>query len=110
MIPDDGIESDDEFSHGGGDGDFRALSLFDESFVESADAGIAANGGQGCHVEDGSDLSPTAEDGSLSPEGAAVAAERGETDERGDPAPCQLSEFGHLGQQGLAGDGADTGA
>ena len=57
-VADHGVEDDEEFAHGGGDGDFVGFVLGDEAVVEGFDDGIVPYGDDGGHVEGRSDVSP----------------------------------------------------
>ena len=108
----DGVEDDQELTHGGGDGDLGGLAAGDEARIEGADRGIAADGGEGRHVQGLADAGAAAEDHAPAAEGAAVAVDRGDTDEAGDLAPIEGAELGQLGEEragrGLA-DARDRG-
>ena len=80
-----------------------------QAFVKDPHHRIASAGYQGSHVKCGAYGGPTAPDNSTAFECAAVAIERGDTDQGRDLLSIECSEFGQLSQQCAANDRADTG-
>ena len=66
-------------------------------------------GDEGRLEHDVSQLAPSSSNGALAAHGAAVMCDWGQTRERGGLLTGELAEFGHLGDQHSAGDGADPG-
>src|SRR5690606_38912742 len=64
---------------------------------------------KGCLEHDVSQLAPSSSNGALAAHGAAVMCDWSQTHERGGLLTRELTEFGHLGDQHTAGDGADSG-
>jgi len=50
LIAEDGIEDDQKFAHGGGQGELAGAAGGDEALVEGSDDGIVADGGERGHV------------------------------------------------------------
>nr|WP_232493850.1 DUF4915 domain-containing protein [Novosphingobium kaempferiae] len=103
------VESDEEFSHGGDDGDFGWFSSAFHSLVECCDDWVCAAGDESGHVEGIAQGFSSADDASLSLEGAAFAIERSDADESGGLSAGHGSQLGHEGDEGGGGDGADAG-
>src|SRR5690606_24020089 len=80
-----------------------------EALGEGSDDGIAADRGEGGHVEDAANGSSSGVDGSFAFEAAAVVVERGHADQGADGASVQLSQLAEAGQQGGAEDRAGAG-
>jgi hypothetical protein len=74
-VSDDGVEDDEELSHGRSDGDLRGLSGCAQACVEGLDNGVASDGGNGRHIEDSADSCAAAPDRAASAEHAAVTIE-----------------------------------
>lgn len=106
---DDGVEDDEEFSHGGDQGYEFGFSRADESLIESFELSIVPDGDDGGHVEGFAEQGPSAAGGSLPSERAAVAVGGSDADESCDLLVIELSEFGKFADQGCSGGWSDTG-
>ena len=82
-----------------------------QALVEGLERGVAADGGQGRHVQRGADAGAAAHDHAAAAEGAAVAVDRRHADQGRDLAAIEGAELGQLGDErtgrGLA-DAGDT--
>jgi hypothetical protein len=104
----DGVEDGEEFAHASGDGDFGGAAAGDEAGVEGTDGGVAADGGEGWHVQGRADAGASTQDHTSSAEGTTVAVDRGDADEARDLASIEGAELGQLGDQGAGGGFADA--
>ena len=109
LIPDQGVENNQQFSHAGGDDDFEGFALFFQALGELADDGIAAAGGEGGHVEHGADLFAAAGDMRAAGLFSRLTVIGGHAHEGGDLVAIELSQFRQMGQEHGAGLGADGG-
>jgi hypothetical protein len=109
LVFEHGIEDEQEFSHTGGEDDFKGFARSFETLGKGADSGIAAACGKGGHVEDGADIASSAPDGALAAELSGIVVEGSQAREGGDFLAAEASEFGELGQEGGGEDGSDAG-
>src|SRR5680860_1726862 len=93
VIAEDGVEDGEELAHAGGDGDLGWPAAPDQASVESLQRGIAADGGQGRHVQGGADAGAAAHDHATAAEAAAVAVDRRDPDQGGDLAAIEGAEL-----------------
>ena len=94
-----GIEDHDQLAHAGGQRDLGRLPGLAQSFVEAGDGGVGAtHGREHGHVQAGAQRRPAALDHAPSAHLAAVAAERGHTDQGRGLAAGERAELGQLGQ------------
>ena len=105
---DDGVEDDEEFSHGGDEGHEFGFSGADESLIERFELCIVPDGDDGGHVEGLAELGSSAAGGSLPSERAAVAIGGSDADESCDLLVVELSEFGKFADQGCGGGWSDA--
>jgi hypothetical protein len=77
------IESEEEFSHDGGESDFARFTFGAEALVKACEDGIVARGAERSHVETAAQRAASAKDGAFAVPAAAVAIKGG----RGLPAP-----------------------
>src|SRR6476619_2058479 len=89
----DGVEDGEELPRAGDDGNLGQLACGDEAFVEGTDGGIRSNGGEGTHVEDGSDACSATPDAATSTLSAAVAIEWCDPYEGGDLPSAERAEL-----------------
>ncbi len=73
-----------------------------------ADDGVPTGRGERCHIESIANIGPATGDGALAAHLSGVAIDRRDTNESGDTAAIELTEFGQIGDQGVCGDVADT--
>jgi len=102
------VEQCDELSHARDEGDHFEFSIGHQSLVKVFDDGIVLGGGNGGHVEDGSDIAPAGVDGAFSGVSSGVAVEGRHADERADLPSPDAAQFDEAGQEGGAEDRADT--
>ncbi len=95
--------------HGGDQGDLPGFAPGDQARVEGPDHGIGPGGGERGHVQSLPHRGPTAPDGALSPEVAAVAVEGRDPDQGRQGAVGQLAQFGQFRQQDAGHHAADAG-
>jgi len=86
--------------HAGGDDDFEFFASLLEALREAGDDGIAAPGGDGCHIEDTADRRASATDGASALEFATVTVVGSQAGERADLLAVEGSQFGEFGQEG----------
>ena len=101
----EGVAEHQQLAHAGDQGHLGRLAGGDEALVVGPQAGIEARGGQGGHVQHGTDRSAPAPAAAAPTPGAAVAVEGGHADQGGDLLAGAGAEFGHFGQQGRGGHG-----
>ena len=106
---DDGVEDDEEFSHGGDQGHEFGFSRVNESLIERFELSIVPDGHDGGHVEGLAEQSPSAAGGSLPSERAAVAVGGSDANESCDLFVVELSEFGKFADQGCGGGWSNAG-
>jgi len=85
--------------HAGDDGDLGELACGDEARVKGGNDWVVFDGRKGAHVEDSPHLGPAAPDASTATIGAAIAIERGKTDEGTDLFAGQTADLRGLGKQ-----------
>jgi hypothetical protein len=74
---------DEEFAHGGGEGEFWGFAVEKEARAEGSDDGIVPRGSESGHVEGATSGKPSAVDMALTAEEAAVVVEGGEAGKGG---------------------------
>src|SRR5262245_9254046 len=79
-VGDHGIEDDEELALADDEGDLGEFAGGTEALVRRGDGAIPANGGEGCHREDGADGGASTPDGASATQGAAVAGDGGDAD------------------------------
>src|SRR5580704_6864180 len=99
IVPDDGVCQDDEFSGHGNDGDLSRFSGVGEPFVEGSERGIAADGGDGGHVEGGADTSAPAADVIAVDGGSAALRVWSQSGHARGLMTVELAEFRQIGDQ-----------
>ena len=97
---------DEEFTHGGGEGEFRRFAMGEQALVEGFADGVVAGGDQGSHVEGLAHGLTTAADVALAAEQAAVVIEGSEASESGGLVLGEAAEFWQGSQEGGGRDGA----
>src|SRR5215470_2652542 len=102
------IENCQKLSHTSDQSDLWGFASITQPFVERLDHSITSTGNQSSHVKNCPDTSSAAPDGTTSAQGAAVAIEWRNSDQRSDLFTVEFSQFGQLGQQRTADDGTDT--
>jgi hypothetical protein len=105
---DEGIEENDEFSHGGDAGDFGSLSVVSKASVEGFDGGVESDCAQGGHVEGASHAGAAAGYAALAAQRSAVVCDRGDPDQSGDFLVVDFAEFRQFGDEHSGGDLADA--
>lgn len=103
-----GIESGEEFTSGGDEGDFERFTGGAKAFVEGFEDGVAADGVESGHVKSGAHREATAGDVALAFARAAVLVERGEAGQGGNGAIGDLAEFREVAEQGRRGARTDA--
>src|ERR1700726_5305715 len=83
-VSQDGVENDDELSHAGGESLFAGFPGGAEFVVMRGDDRVLPAGNQGRHVEGAAHGRTPAGDGAAAAQGAAVAVDRSDADQRGD--------------------------
>jgi hypothetical protein len=114
IVPEHGVEDDEQLTHAGGDDDFGLLGTsiwgaLGQSLRKGADAFVAASGAESRHVQGVPDGDASAPDGSCSGESSAVVIEGRHADQCGDLLAVELSQFGEVGQEGGGGGETDAG-
>lgn len=109
VVLDQGVEDDEELSHGGDEGGHFGFSLVEESLVEGFERGVVLDGDDGRHEEGFADLGASAAGGSSSSHFSAVAVGGRDADEACDFLSVELSEFGQFGDEERGGGGSDAG-
>lgn len=109
VIFDHDVEDGEKFSETGNESEFEGFSFFREPLIEGLDDGIATHGGDGGHVEDGTNTGSSSPHGSSLRGLAAISIEGRDTDECGDLLAIQLSEFGQFGNERCRRSGSDPG-
>ena len=104
----EGIEVDEEFAHGGGEGDFEGFSFGGEAQVEGFEDGIFRGGHQSGHVEAASGFGAAATDHAFAFEGAAIAIAWSQAGEGGDLLTGEGAELGDGGEEADGGEFADS--
>jgi len=103
-----GIEDNQELAHAGHEGHLGRLSGQAQPQVKLPDHGVAAAGGESCHVEGGPDMGPASPAGSFPAGLSAVAVEGSHPDEGGELASAEGSQLGKAAQQRGGHHGADS--
>ena len=88
----------EEFAHGGSEGDFGGFSLGAKSVVEGFDDGVGARGHEGGHVEGNASADAAAVDVALTTEGTAFAIKGSEAGQGSDLSFGEGTEFGESGE------------
>src|SRR5215203_5875451 len=97
------IEDDEHLSHAGGNGDEMVLACCDQALVERFYGWIAAQGGNGWHIQRRSYCGAAAGGVALAALPPRVPGKRSQTDERADLFTTEGSEFGNADQQSASG-------
>lgn len=103
--PQDGVEQDEQFAHGGDQGHLAGLAAGTQAWVASAEGGAAADRGQGGHVPGRPDLGPSAPYGAWAAVLTAVPVAWCHADPGGHFLPLELAQFRQLRQQDTGQDG-----
>ena len=93
LVPDGGVEDDEELSHAGGERELLRLAGGEEAAIEASDHEIEARGDQSGHVKAGAKGSAPAPDRALAAQGTAVAIEGSNADESRDLLAAEASQF-----------------
>ena len=93
----EGMDVNEEFSHGGDDGAFVGLAPVAQTLDIGGNDGVAVRCGVSGHVEASANLGATANDGALARELAAVAVEGSDS---GQSHQAVAVEMLHFGQEG----------
>jgi hypothetical protein len=80
----DGVEIDEEFSGGGGEGNLGGFAAGTELEVKVFEDGVMTNGDESGHPKGATDGVASAGDGTLTSQGTGIAVMRSETDQGGD--------------------------
>ena len=104
-----GVHDDEELAHAGGEGDLGGFALAAQVRVEGSYDGVASHGRDGSHVERSAHLGAPTPDDALALMLAAVAAEGGHADQRGDLPARERPEFRQQRKEGGAGERANAG-
>ena len=87
---------------------FAGRPAWMRQLVKGTDRRVEVDRGEGGHEQDLAHAAAATGDHAAPPEGAAVAVDRRDPDQGGDPAPVEAAELGQLGDQGASGDRADS--
>src|SRR6478609_4465257 len=98
------LEVDEEFSHGGDDGDFVGLSLSEEALDVRTDDGVTGGGGMCGHVEAAPDFGTASADVALGGSGPTVAIEGSDAAERDELIAFEGGDLAQVGEEGPGGD------
>jgi len=109
VIPDEYVCEYDELSHDCGECDLWRFSVVQQGVVFAFHVGVVSGSDEGRHIDGLADACAAAANMALASEGSAVAG-----DGRHPQQACRLfvvevSQFGHIGEQGHGGDLADGG-
>ena len=104
----EGVGEHEQLAQAGDERHLGRLAGGDEALGEGLDARVVAGGRQGGHVERVAHLGAAAPAAAPPAPGAAVAIEGGHPDQGGDLLAGAGAQFGHVGQPGGGGHGADA--
>ena len=104
MFFEEGMDVNEEFSHGCDDGAFVGFASVTQSFDIGGNNGVAVGCGVRGHVEASANLGATADDRALAGELAAVAVEGGDTRKSDQAVAVEMFDFTEIGQEGPCGD------
>ncbi len=102
------VHVEEQLPHDGGQGYFTGLVAFSEALVERLQDGIAAAAAEGCHVQNGTNLSSSAADTALAFHRATLARPRGQAGQRRGPAAIHGSQLGQEDQRQQGGAKTDA--
>lgn len=105
---DQGVRQNDELSHDCCQRDFGRFARFDHTGVESAHVGIVPTGDEGRHLERVSQMFSATADGGASFPLSGLPCDRGEACQTGGGLGRERSDLGHVREDGLCDDGANT--
>ncbi len=108
VVSDHGVKDGEELTHTGDEGDLAGLAGSEEMLVEGFDRRVMGSGGHCGHVECGSDVSPTAPDGTSSPMSATVPVQGSDAHKGGDLLTVEGAEFRESADEGEGGYGANA--
>src|SRR5947207_5652408 len=108
-VSQDGIEDDEELAHAGDKGLLAGFPGGAEFGVMRGDDRVLPAGDERSHVERGAHRRPATGDGAATAQAAAIAVDRGDTDQSSDLATGEPAEFGQIGNQGTQRHLADAG-
>ena len=104
----EGVADHEQLAQAGDERHLGRLASGDEALVKGLEVGGAAGGRQRGHGERAAHLGAAAPAAATPVPGAAVVFERGHPDQGGDLLAGAGAQFGHVGQQGGGGRGADA--
>jgi hypothetical protein len=100
LMPENGIEHDEQFAHAGDKRDLGFLAGRQQPCVKRPQHRIAARRHEGRHIEYRADLGAAAPNRTPAAQLAAIVIERCDANQRGDLAAAEGAELGQVGQQG----------
>ena len=109
LVSDHGVEDEQQFSHGGDEGDHLLFAGGDQALVVGSDFGVVSGGHEGGHVQRRADRGAAAVGGAFAPHGAGVSVDRGDPDQCGDLTTRALAQFRQLSHERSCGLIADAG-
>src|SRR5688500_7078951 len=102
------IQDRQHLPHTSGQCHLDRLSGGPQALVERSNPRIAPGGRDGCHIQDGANVSTAPADAALASPRPAIPVQWGDAYERGDRAAVKRSQFRQFGEQGATEDGADS--
>jgi hypothetical protein len=97
------VEVDEEFTHGGGKGEFGRFAVRAKAEIEGGDDRVVSGSDESRHVESGANVDPAAVDVALTTEEAAIAIEGSQASQRGGLIFGEGAEFWKAGDEGDGG-------